>query len=216
MTFDAGTGVLSGTPAATAGGDYPLMFTASNGVGPAATQDLDLWVVSPSQLLERPDQTCRHRRDYEVHRLSWTDNAPAQPVTRCRKPSWARRISPPLAGSPFGPGTTSATATGLTGGLTYQFEVRAVAASGPSDWLMSGDIETLVSTALSLSANPNPLQSWVTGHQRPDQSNDVTFTATVTNTSGMSDVPVGQVDFQDPTTGTDLGTVPLTHGSASL
>jgi len=44
VTFDATTGVLSGTPAATAGGTYTLHFTASNGVGSPATQTFTLTV----------------------------------------------------------------------------------------------------------------------------------------------------------------------------
>jgi hypothetical protein len=73
-----------------------------------------------------------------------------------------------------------------------------------------------LSTATSVSGDPNPLVLSQTATNSDDDSNDVTFTATVTNTSGTSDVPVGQVDFQDMTTATDLGTVPLTDGSASL
>jgi hypothetical protein len=45
ITFDAATGVLSGTPAAGSGGVYPLVFTASNGIGTAATQNFTLHVV---------------------------------------------------------------------------------------------------------------------------------------------------------------------------
>ena len=44
VTFVAGTGVLSGTPAAGTGGTYPLTFTASNGVGSNATQNFTLTV----------------------------------------------------------------------------------------------------------------------------------------------------------------------------
>jgi len=45
VTFDAATGVLSGTPAAGTGGTYPLTFTATNGVGSPATQNFTLSVV---------------------------------------------------------------------------------------------------------------------------------------------------------------------------
>ena len=44
VTFDAATGVLSGTPAAGTGGTYPLTFTAANGVPPNATQTFTLTV----------------------------------------------------------------------------------------------------------------------------------------------------------------------------
>ena len=42
LTFDAPSGVLSGTPAAGTGGSYPLTFSASNGVGTGATQNFTL------------------------------------------------------------------------------------------------------------------------------------------------------------------------------
>ncbi len=44
VTFNTGTGALSGTPAAGTGGTYPIMFTASNGVAPNATQNFTLTV----------------------------------------------------------------------------------------------------------------------------------------------------------------------------
>ena len=44
VTFNAGTGVLSGTPAAGTGGTYPITFTATNGIGTPATQNFTLTV----------------------------------------------------------------------------------------------------------------------------------------------------------------------------
>ena len=44
VTFDASTGVLSGTPAAGSNGTYPLTFTAINGIAPDATQHFVLMV----------------------------------------------------------------------------------------------------------------------------------------------------------------------------
>ncbi|MDQ6739398.1 MAG: putative Ig domain-containing protein, partial [Actinomycetota bacterium] len=44
VTFNATTGVLSGTPAAGTGGAYPITFTASNGVGSDAVQSFTLTV----------------------------------------------------------------------------------------------------------------------------------------------------------------------------
>jgi hypothetical protein len=44
----------------------------------------------------------------------------------------------------------------------------------------------------------------------------VTFTATVRGNPPASDTPTGTVDFFDVTTNTDLGTVPLSGGTASL
>jgi hypothetical protein len=44
VTFDATTGVLSGTPRASAGGSYPLTFTATNAAGSSAAQSFTLTV----------------------------------------------------------------------------------------------------------------------------------------------------------------------------
>jgi RHS repeat-associated protein len=44
VTFNTGTGVLSGTPASGTGGSYSITFTASNGVNPNATQNFTLTV----------------------------------------------------------------------------------------------------------------------------------------------------------------------------
>ncbi len=46
LTFDATTGVLSGTP--TASGSFPITFTATNGVGSPATQSFTLTVSAAS------------------------------------------------------------------------------------------------------------------------------------------------------------------------
>jgi large repetitive protein len=47
VTFTPATGVLSGTPAPGTAGSYPITFTASNGVGTAATQNFTLTVGQP-------------------------------------------------------------------------------------------------------------------------------------------------------------------------
>jgi hypothetical protein len=52
VTFNAQTGVLSGTPATGTGGtvsmSYPIQFTASNGVGSTAVQNFTLIVLAPA------------------------------------------------------------------------------------------------------------------------------------------------------------------------
>jgi putative Ig domain-containing protein/immunoglobulin I-set domain protein len=45
-----GTATLAGTPGAGSGGTYPLMFTASNGAGTAATQSFTLTVNGPAAI----------------------------------------------------------------------------------------------------------------------------------------------------------------------
>ena len=82
---------------------------------------------------------------------------------------------------------------------------------------MSGDIETLVSTATSVSADPDPLLLWDTETDNGVGQNVVTVTATVTNTSGTSEVPAGSVNFFDLTDNIDLGSATLDeNGKAAL
>ncbi len=50
LTFDADTGLLSGTPAGGTGGDYSLTFTAHNGIGGDATQSFVLTVDQGSSI----------------------------------------------------------------------------------------------------------------------------------------------------------------------
>ena len=51
MTFNTGTGVLSGTPESWTGGTYSLTFTAANGVSPNATQSFTLTVDSSPAII---------------------------------------------------------------------------------------------------------------------------------------------------------------------
>ena len=48
VTFNPATGLLSGTPAAGTGGDYPIVFTSSNGIGPDSIQNFMLSVYRPA------------------------------------------------------------------------------------------------------------------------------------------------------------------------
>ncbi len=55
VTFDAATGILSGTPAG-GGGSYPLTFTASNGVGGGVTQAFTLHTAAWAPVAPLPDE----------------------------------------------------------------------------------------------------------------------------------------------------------------
>jgi outer membrane protein assembly factor BamB len=57
VTFDASTGVLSGTPAATTGGTYNLTFTASNGIAPNATENFTLTVNQSPAIISANNST---------------------------------------------------------------------------------------------------------------------------------------------------------------
>jgi hypothetical protein len=58
VSFDAGTGSLSGTPAAGAGGEYVLDLTAANGIAPDANQTFTLTVEQPPAITSGAAQTC--------------------------------------------------------------------------------------------------------------------------------------------------------------
>jgi hypothetical protein len=314
LDFDAGSSVLSGTPAPDTSGTYDLTFTARNGAGSPATQAFVLNVVSSvtpttTRLTSSPDPAVYGQPvtftatvapaagsfdnggavTFEIdgdpgtdvietlktgvatfvdsallpgshgvqatysgdsnfagstgsesgievvnHPLAaptnfvvagvtttsiafgWTDNDASATSYQVQEAVAGSMIFTPLAGSPFGPGASHATAAGLVSGTSYQFEVRAVSAVGVSQWLVSDTIETPVSTTTSLTASPNPLVLTQTSANTVDTANDITFTATVMSTSDSSDTPNGQVDFQDTTAAIDLGTVPLIDGVASL
>ena len=51
VTFNASTGVLSGTPGSNAGGTYSITFTAANGASPDSSQNFVLTVENPEPVL---------------------------------------------------------------------------------------------------------------------------------------------------------------------
>jgi hypothetical protein len=92
-----------------------------------------------------------------------------------------------VAAPPAGQLTFSATATNLATGDTSEFFTQAPTV-----------------TTVTSSANPSIL------------GQSVTFTATAQATPPGSGTPTGRVDFVDTSTNTDLGTVPLSGGVASV
>ena len=54
VTYDGSTKTLSGTPATGTSGTYSLVFTASNGVNPDATQNFTLYVNGPPTIITQP------------------------------------------------------------------------------------------------------------------------------------------------------------------
>jgi hypothetical protein len=66
VAFDGATGVLSGAPGANAGGTYPLIFTASNGVGTNATQSFTLTVENPMPVLHSISPTAATAGDSDT------------------------------------------------------------------------------------------------------------------------------------------------------
>ena len=85
VTFDSGTGILSGTPAAGAGGIYPLTFTADNGTGSNATQNFTLTINQgppspvPTRLRSLWADQCIYDRSHRLpNREHWRKRDAAQ------------------------------------------------------------------------------------------------------------------------------------------
>ena len=66
VSFD-GTATLAGTPAAGAGGVYPLTITADNGVASAATQEFTLTVEQPPAITSAASGDVHDRAGRELH-----------------------------------------------------------------------------------------------------------------------------------------------------
>ena len=60
VTFNTTSGILAGTPATGTAGTYPLIFTASNGIFPNATQNFTLTVIEVFSELFVADQLAGH------------------------------------------------------------------------------------------------------------------------------------------------------------
>ena len=67
VTFMAGMGILSGTPAAGTGGTYALAFVASNGVGAAATQSFTLTVDQAPAITSSASATFAVGQNQHLH-----------------------------------------------------------------------------------------------------------------------------------------------------
>jgi hypothetical protein len=94
------------------------------------------------------------------------------------------------------------------------------AESPPGDFFMNGGMDDVLLYSRALSADElaaltnAQTVTMLTASANPSiLGQPVTFTATVTNSLAT---PAGSVDFVDTTTGIDLGTAPLSSGSASL
>ncbi|HXY48305.1 MAG TPA: putative Ig domain-containing protein [Terriglobales bacterium] len=80
LTFNAATGILSGTAASGTGGTYALLFTASNGIGPDASQNFTLTVD------EAPAITSANSATFTVGALgSFTVTATGFPTAKLSK-----------------------------------------------------------------------------------------------------------------------------------
>ncbi len=175
LAFNAGTGVISGTPAVGTLGTYPLVFTASNGIGANATQNFTLNVVvqpavSINQAAGQADPTKNTTINFTATFTEPVTGFTSSDVT--------------ITGTATGTKTVTVTGTGTTynvavGGLTGSGTVIATIAAG---------------VATGTVTNQTNLASTST-------DNTVTFdnvapTVTVTKAAGQNDpVNAGPINF---------------------
>ena len=196
VTFNTATGVLSGTP--TASGSFPISFTAHNGVGTDAVQNLALTVNQASS--------------------STTIASSLNPSTFGAAVTFTATVTS-TGGTPTGTvtfkdGTTTLGTGTLTSG-TATFNTSTLS-SGPHSItaLYGGDTNFQASTSSALSQTVNQASSATAVASSLNPSTfgaAVTFTATVTSTGGT---PTGTVTFKDGST--TLGTATLTSGTATF
>ncbi|HWY68996.1 MAG TPA: Ig-like domain repeat protein, partial [Terriglobales bacterium] len=196
VTFNTATGVLSGTP--TASGSFPISFTAHNGVGTDAVQNLALTVNQASS--------------------STTIASSLNPSTFGAAVTFTATVTS-TGGTPTGTvtfkdGTTTLGTGTLTSG-TATFNTSTLS-SGPHSItaLYGGDTNFQASTSSALSQTVNQASSATAVASSLNPSTfgaAVTFTATVTSSGGT---PTGTVTFKDGST--TLGTGTLTSGTATF
>jgi uncharacterized repeat protein (TIGR03803 family) len=136
-------------------------------------------------------------------------------------------VAAPSSGSPAPTGSVTFTDTttgqtlgtvALSGGsarvtpasLSVGFHNIVARYSGDSNYISN-------SVALTQTVNQDPTTATITTSAATSiPGQEVTFTAAVHSTAPGSGVPSGSIDFRDTISGTDLGTVALTNGSATF
>ena len=170
-----GTGTLSGTPSSGTGGLYNITFTAQNGSSPNATQTFTLAVN------QAPIITSANSTSFAVGAAgSFTVTTSAFPVAGITI-AGALPSGVGFVDNHNGTGTLSGTPSSL--GV---FTITLTASNGLGSPAVQSFTLTVsqAPTVTSLSANPNP----------STYGQSVTFTATVSSSSG---IPTGTVDVQE-------------------
>ena len=90
MSFDATTGLLSGTPAHGTVGSYPLTFTATNGINPDAIQSFTLAIArAPGSVsISNLPSTGKVGHDFTPTYTVLGDGTPSVASSRPRSAQW--------------------------------------------------------------------------------------------------------------------------------
>ncbi len=118
LAFDAQTGVLSGTPAASDLGSLQVEITADNGIAPTATQSFTLTIASAQLVITSTAPTAGQVGTVWTYTVT-TSGAPAPTVTVTGLPSWLTFDGvDTLVGVPNQTGTTGTITITAANGLS--------------------------------------------------------------------------------------------------
>ncbi|MBZ5516714.1 MAG: Ig-like domain repeat protein, partial [Acidobacteriia bacterium] len=213
LSFNASTGLLSGTPAAGSGGTYPLTFTASNGVLPNAPQDFTLTV-------NKADTTT----------TITTDLSTATVVGQSYTVAWTVTANPPGSGTPTGTVTVSdelaSCSATVASGQCPLTSTSVGAKTVTAAYAGNGTYNASASDSKPHTVNPASTTTTITAHSpNPSIVNQpVTVNFTVSVNAPGNGTPTGNVTVSDGTGDSCVGTVaagtcqltPATSGNKTL
>ena len=202
MTFNATTGVLSGTPRSGTGGTYNISFTASNGVGSNAVQSFTLTVVvkfsTTTMLASTPNPSILGQAVVLTATISSSGGTPPNGEFITFKNGATTLGTAPLSG-----GTASLTISTLpVGTSTVKASYAGDASYSASTSAGVKQVVNKYPTSVQLSSSLNPAT----------YGQSITLTATVGSTGPST--PTGTVTFKNGVT--NLSTVTLAAGVAIL
>ena len=152
VSFNASTGVLSGTPAANTQGTYPLTFTAANGVGSNATQAFTLTVSVPPPAA--PSNLAVTSVFSTQVSLSWTDNSNNEDGFKVERKTGAGGTYALVA--TLAANTTAYTDTTVAAATTYYYRVKAFSNTlGSSGYSNEVSATTLTNNSVSFDGTNN-------------------------------------------------------------
>ncbi len=203
VKFATATGVLSGTPGASAGGSYPLTFTATNSIGTSAAQTFTLTVD------QVPAITSANKVTFTVGSAgSFTMTATGYPT-----PTFSETGALPSGVTLSAAGVLSGTPAAGTGGV-YSISVTASNAAGTSatqTFTLTVDQAPAITSAASTTFTIGTAGSFTvkaTGYPAP------TFTETGTLPCGVKFTAATGVLSGKPAAGT-AGTYTLTFTASN-
>ena len=239
-----GTGALSGTPAAGAGGSYALTFIAANGILPNATQNFTLTVQQPPSLSGTPPSPTTVGQPYSFSFTVGGSPTPALTVTTGVLPTGMDLTGNTLSGTPTAPGDfTGITVTadnGVSPSASVNFGINVVCpvitvnptilangvyqqSYGPANFSQVGSTGSTFTWTISAGALPPGLTLSTAGALAgmPTDTGSFSFTVTVTDNFGcvglqtFNNVLIRPVATNDTYPQTVIGNVSINSSNIS-